>query len=111
MKTKVLLDTDIGNDIDDAIEQIKCCKDEIAKVYNDHGLKKWLKYDPSMAELRDLEQEIRSRYGIKATLREQLDRAVQAEDYERAARIRDQLKARGRFRYASSPVVPGAPKI
>ncbi len=87
----------IDKDFDEAIEQVKQGMGNIAKVYEDHGLTKWLKHDPSMAELRILEKEIRSLYGIEATLNEQLQQALASEDYENAAKIRDQLKAQGKF--------------
>jgi hypothetical protein len=47
-------------------------------------------------QLRVLEREIRKTYSVEKTLREQLDEAVADEDYELAARLRDQIKARGR---------------
>jgi len=43
-----------------------------------------------------LEQEIRKNFAVEKTLREQLDEAVATEDYERAARLRDQIRARPR---------------
>ena len=48
-----------------------------------------------IAQLRDLEHEIRKNFEVEKTLGEQLDEAVADEDYERAARIRDQIRARG----------------
>ena len=45
-----------------------------------------------IAQLRVLEDEIRKNFEVEKTLREQLDEAVADEDYERAARIRDQIK-------------------
>jgi hypothetical protein len=47
-------------------------------------------------QLLVLEQEIRKNFGVEKTLREQLDEAVGREDYERAARLRDQIRARTR---------------
>jgi hypothetical protein len=47
-------------------------------------------------QLQVLEEEIRKNFGIGKTLREQLDEAVGREDYERAARLRDQIRARSR---------------
>ncbi len=91
----------LDNDFDLAIEQVKMGMGNIAKVYEDHGLAKWLKHDPSMLELKQLEKQIRKRYNIKATLDEQLQEALANENYEKAADIRDQLKARGRFPYQS----------
>jgi hypothetical protein len=45
-------------------------------------------------QLRALEREIRKTFAVEKTLREQLDEAVAHEDYERAARLRDQIKLR-----------------
>jgi hypothetical protein len=47
-------------------------------------------------QLRILEGEIRKNFAVDKTLREQLDEAVAHEDYETAARLRDQIRARGR---------------
>ena len=45
-------------------------------------------------QLRSLEDDIRKNFAVEKTLREQLDEAVADEDYELAARLRDQIKAR-----------------
>lgn len=45
-------------------------------------------------QLRVLTQEIRKNFAVQKTLREQLDEAVADEDYERAARLRDQIRGR-----------------
>lgn len=45
-------------------------------------------------QLHVLENEIRKNFAVEKTLREQLDEAVADEDYERAARLRDQIRAR-----------------
>ena len=47
-----------------------------------------------IAQLRHLEDEIRKNFEVDKTLGEQLDEAVADEDYEKAARIRDQIRAR-----------------
>jgi len=47
-------------------------------------------------QLLVLEQEIRKNFSVGETLREQLDEAVAREDYERAARLRDHIRARTR---------------
>ena len=53
--------------------------------------------NPSLVEqLGLLEDEIRKNFAVAKTLREQLDEAVALEDYERAARLRDQIRARSR---------------
>jgi protein-arginine kinase activator protein McsA len=47
-------------------------------------------------QLQKIEQEIRQRFLVKKTLREQLDEAVAREDYEQAARLRDQIQVQAR---------------
>jgi len=98
----------IETDFDEAVEQIKCGMTEIVNVYKEHGMTKWLKHDPSIAELKSLEKQIRRRYNIKVTLKEQLEQALTVENYEKAAKIRDQLKAKGNFLPPDRPVVRGA---
>lgn len=52
-------------------------------------------HDAALIEhLRQLEQEIRKTFPVSKTLREQLAEAVEREDYESAARIRDQIRHR-----------------
>ncbi|CAN5184136.1 UvrB/UvrC motif-containing protein [soil metagenome] len=50
--------------------------------------------DLMVSQLRKMEQGIREQHGIETTLQEQLDAAVAREDYEGAARLRDQLRNR-----------------
>lgn len=45
-------------------------------------------------QLQQLDREIRKNFSVPKTLREQLDEAVEREDYERAARLRDQIRKR-----------------
>jgi hypothetical protein len=55
--------------------------------------------NPSLIEtLRGIEQEIRKNFAVEKTLREQLDEAVAREDYEQAARLRDQIRAQTKAR-------------
>ncbi len=53
---------------------------------------------PFLHELRTFERQIRKRYRRRRTLREQLADAVAAEDFERAARLRDVLAERTRHK-------------
>jgi hypothetical protein len=50
--------------------------------------------EPHLAALEQIDRELRTRYKIGRTLREQLEAAVALQDYETAARLRDRLKAR-----------------
>ena len=48
--------------------------------------------DGMVQHLRKVEQQLRQEYKIEATLKEQLEKAIADEDYEKAARLRDALK-------------------
>ncbi|QEL18177.1 UvrB/UvrC motif-containing protein [Limnoglobus roseus] len=58
--------------------------------------------DPMLAQLAHLEEEIRQKHGVKQTLEEQLAQAVEKEDYETAARLRDTIRRKGERRTESS---------
>lgn len=51
--------------------------------------------DPGVTFLRNLARNLRRDYGIDKTLHEQLEEAIENEDFEAAARLRDQLRRRG----------------
>ena len=51
--------------------------------------------DPLVEQLRVLATEIRKNFAVSKTLKEQLDEAVELEDYEQAARLRDLIRVRG----------------
>jgi len=53
-----------------------------------------LEQDPGLRYLRGLSVELRREYGIAQTLREQLEEALEDEDYEAAAELRDELRRR-----------------
>jgi protein-arginine kinase activator protein McsA len=49
-------------------------------------------------QLRHYELDIRKKFAVEKTLREQLDEAIAKENYEQAARLRDQIRAQKRAR-------------
>lgn len=50
--------------------------------------------DPGLRYLRGLGEQLRREYGIARTLRERLDEAIENEDFELAAELRDELRRR-----------------
>jgi hypothetical protein len=55
--------------------------------------------NPALIEtLRGIERDIRRNFAVQKTLREQLDEAVASENYEQAARLRDQIRAQSKAR-------------
>jgi hypothetical protein len=50
--------------------------------------------NPMLQQLLKMEEEFRSRHGVGSTLQEQLDEAIAAEQYERAAALRDVIRGK-----------------
>jgi hypothetical protein len=82
---------------DEAVEEVILGREELDNLLRDNGLDGTDRdQDPGIIYLRELERRIREQYGITLTLREKLERAVDSEDFEAAAAIRDELRRRNR---------------
>lgn len=80
---------------DEAVEEVARGRRQLDALLTDAGLEMDERaQDPGLAYLRELEQQIRRQYGIRMTLRERLEAAVEAEDFETAAQLRDELRRR-----------------
>jgi hypothetical protein len=83
------------NDPEGAIDQVreglKAIKDSLAAFEIDDEK---FEEDGMVQQLRKMEEQLRKLHNIESTLREQLEQAVANEDYEVAARLRDELKRR-----------------
>jgi hypothetical protein len=79
---------------EEALAAIQIGLDRLRRVYEDRGDPEALRRDPTAAQLVRLSERIRKEYGIDKTLQEQLREAVEAEQFEAAAQIRDQIRQR-----------------
>jgi hypothetical protein len=77
-----------------AIDELRDGLDRLRAFFVDFGLEEQMEEDPMVQHLRKIETTLREQYHIGATLHEQLEQAIAAEDYERAAQLRDALKQR-----------------
>jgi len=87
-----------GDVLDKGIEQITA-------VLREMGAEEMADQDPQLTQLQRLKEWLRKEYHLGPTLVEQLSDAIAAEDYERAARLRDEIALRapmGRTPPASS---------
>jgi tetratricopeptide (TPR) repeat protein len=86
------------HDPDEAIEHLKAgvaaIRICVQEVEESEEQEEALDVEPFVHELRRFERHIRRRYGRRRTLLEQLHDAVAAEDFEKAARLRDALQQR-----------------
>ena len=79
---------------DRAVDEIRAGLDQIRSFFAAYDLEEQLDEDGMVQHLRSIEKSLREQYEIGETLREQLDRAIAEENYERAAELRDQLRRR-----------------
>ncbi|MFC1805753.1 UvrB/UvrC motif-containing protein [Planctomycetota bacterium] len=87
-----------GGDFRVGLDKLDLGIDEISDFYRRHGRPDLVPLSQEIAALKDLKTQLRETYDIPlsrteviAGLREEQDKAIADEDYERAARIRDEI--------------------
>jgi UvrB/uvrC motif len=75
-----------------AIDEVRAGLEKLRTFFADHEAEEQMDEDAMVQHLKKIEQQLRNDHGIEETLREQLDRAVANEDYEEAAKLRDELR-------------------
>jgi hypothetical protein len=74
--------------IHDGLEQLRI-------FFASYGREDEMEEDQMVQHLHHVEAALRQQFQIDTTLEEQLQQAIDEEDYERAAELRDELKKRG----------------
>ncbi len=83
------------NRYDEAIEEAESGIRDLSQALAEAGLEpEQRQQNPAVAFLDQMGQRLREQHGITLTLREQLDQAIEQEDFEAAARLRDALRHR-----------------
>ena len=77
---------------DSAISEINKGLDELRTVFEEFEVADQYETDEFVARLREFREALRAEYEVGPTLKERLDDAVAAEDYELAAQLRDELE-------------------
>ncbi|MEZ6080887.1 MAG: UvrB/UvrC motif-containing protein [Pirellulaceae bacterium] len=80
---------------EDAVEAINDGLDMIEENFVDMGWEEHFESDELVERLMELRESLRNDFSIDKTLNEQLADAVASEQYELAARLRDQMSQRG----------------
>ena len=62
--------------------------------YCDHNLENQFQEDSLVQRLHELDNQVRDRFHIETTLREQLEDAIENEQFELAAELRDNIQKR-----------------
>lgn len=79
---------------EEAIEAVSKGLEAIRQVFAKHEVEDQFEADELVIRLVDLRESLRKEYDVGRTLQEQLEDAVQHEQYERAAQLRDELARR-----------------
>lgn len=79
---------------EEAVDLIREGLRRIGDFFSEHDLAERMSEDEMVQRLQQMEHELRQRFEIRRTLRERLEAAVASEQYELAARLRDQLRSR-----------------
>jgi hypothetical protein len=82
------------SDPEAALDEVLDGLERVRSFFAHFGQEERMEDDTMVQELRQMERRLREGHGIRETLREQLNRAVAAEDYETAAKLRDDLRRR-----------------
>jgi tetratricopeptide (TPR) repeat protein len=82
----------IRQDPDEAIERLKKAQAAVQDHYRQQEQPDLAQQDPAMSNLRALEEQIRKQHKIEQTLHEQLALAIETEQFEKAAELRDRLR-------------------
>jgi hypothetical protein len=81
-----------------AVQEINCGLDHVRRLFASHDVEERFESDELVQRLVRLRESLREEYQVGRTLQEQLADAVQSEQYELAARLRDELARRERAR-------------
>ncbi len=77
-----------------AIEAINQGLEQLREVFARFGAEEQFDQDELVGQLGAMKESLRQEYKVGKTLAEQLSEAVAAEEYERAARLRDEIARR-----------------
>lgn len=81
-------------DAERAVDEIQSGLERLKQFFTAFDAEEQMEEDGMVQQLRKMEKSLRDRHNIDETLREQLERAVANEEYETAARLRDELRRR-----------------
>jgi len=81
--------------IDEAIEEVELGIRDLSRALAEAGFdEEQREQNPAVAYLCQMGRRLREQHGITQTLKERLDEAIEREDFETAAQLRDELRRR-----------------
>jgi hypothetical protein len=81
-------------DTERAIQEANDGLERLRKLFIEYDAEEQFEQDDLVLRLIEFREGVRERYEVGMTIQEQLDKAIEDEDYEKAAELRDQLESR-----------------
>ncbi len=79
---------------EEALNALQAGMDRLRKAYDERSDAEVMRRDPTVSRLTRLMEQIRKDHSIAQTLHEELSAAIQAEEFEKAAAVRDRIRQR-----------------
>jgi hypothetical protein len=89
-----LIESDDEDGAELAIEEVNTGLEGLHKLFIEYDAEEQYDEDELVQRLKDFREGLREKYDVGQTLNERLENAVENEDYEMAASLRDQLETR-----------------
>ena len=94
-----VIETDeTGDSAQAAIKEVDEGLDQMRTLFVEYEAEEQFEDDELVQRLTEFKENLREKYEIGDTLTEQLSKAIELEDYETAAQLRDQLTKKGRLK-------------
>ena len=84
----------VDDNAEAAVQSINAGLKRLESVFAEHELEEYFDDDELVTRLVELREQLRNQFDVGQTLQEQLAEAVASEQYELAARLRDELAKR-----------------
>lgn len=79
---------------EDAIDVIRVGLRDLQSFFADHGMDEYYPQDQMVKQLQKMDRTLRKLHEIDETIHERLEKAIANEEYEVAAKLRDQIRER-----------------
>jgi len=83
-----------ASDAESAISEINRGLENLHAVFEEYDVEERFEEDEMVGRLRELRESLRNQFNVGKTLTERLSEAVAAEEYEQAAKLRDEIQKR-----------------
>ncbi len=98
VQSQALHELEVGDGVGAAVRAIDQGLDEMQAFFADYGAEERFDTDEIVVRLREFRESLQEQFDDRFKLRKELEAAVAAEEYERAADLRDELARLGRGR-------------